>query len=109
MAGGVGSGDESDPSVRDGARAVALATKAIQLSSGQEVRAFDALAAALAETQEFSAAVEAAEQASAMALLRSDAALADAIGQRARLYRQGLLYRQPATSPAEHARPAATE
>ena len=57
-----------DPSVRDGARAVELATRAIQLSKGQEVRAFDALAAALAETEEFSAAVDAAEQASTMAL-----------------------------------------
>ena len=68
-----------DPSVRDGARAVELASRAVQLSGGQEPRAFDALAAALAETEKFSAAVEAAEQASAMALARDDDALADAI------------------------------
>ena len=85
-----------DPSVRDGARAVELATRAIRLSDGQEPRAFDALAAALAETEEFSAAVDAAEQASTIALTRGDAALADAIEQRTRLYRQGLPYRQPA-------------
>ena len=66
------------------------------------MRAFDALAAALAETEQFSAAVDAAEQASTMALARNDAALADAIGQRTRLYRQGLPYRQPAAAvPAE--------
>ena len=49
-----------DPSVRDGARAVELAKQAIQLSKGEEPHAFDALAAALAETEKFSAAVEAA-------------------------------------------------
>ena len=99
-----------DPSVRDGARAVELATRAIQLSGGQEVRAFDALAAALAETGEFSAAVDAAERASTMALVRNDDALADAIEQRTRLYRQGLPYRQPAsTRSRQHAPPAAAE
>ena len=95
-----------DPSVRDGARAVGLAKKAIKLSSGQEARAFDALAAALAETAEFSAAVDAAERASTLALLRSDVALADAVEQRTRLYRQGLPYRQSAPPvPTGHARP----
>ena len=62
-----------DPSIRDGARAVELATRAIQLSGGQEVRTFDALAAALAETENFSSAVEVAEQASTMALACRDA------------------------------------
>ncbi len=90
----------SDPSVRDGAQAVELARRAIQFSKGQEPRAFDALAAALAETGEFSAAIDAAEQASTLALLHNDDALADAIGQRTRLYRQGLPYRQSATLPA---------
>ena len=85
-----------DASVRDGARAVELATRAIELSDGQEPRAFDALAAALAETGEFSAAVDAAEQASTIALTRGD----DGVGRRhpaaGRLYRQGLPYRQSA-------------
>ena len=60
--------------------------------------AFDALAAALAETNEFSAAVDAASQASTLALLRNDSALADAIDSRTRLYREGLPYREPAAS-----------
>ena len=96
-----------DASVRDGPRAVELAKSAIQYSKGQEPRAFDALAAGLAETEEFPAAVAAAEQASTMALLRNDDALADAIGQRARLYRQGLPYRQPAPlcRPGRRGRP----
>ena len=99
-----------DRTIRDGARAAELATTAIQLSGGQEVRAFDALAAARAETKEFSAAVEAAEHASKMARARGDAALADAIEQRTRLYRQGLPYRQAGSPlPAAHAPPASAE
>ncbi len=67
---------------RDGSRAVELARKAVDLSKSQELRAFDALAAGLAETGDFPAAIDAAEQASTMALLRGEAALADAIEQR---------------------------
>ena len=97
-----------DPSIRDGARGVELASRAVQLSGGREPRAFDALAAALAETEKFSAAVEAAEQASALALARDDDALVDAIAERTRLYRQGLPYRQPAAPvPADNVPPAA--
>jgi tetratricopeptide (TPR) repeat protein len=99
-----------DSSVRNGARAVELATRAIQLSGGKEPRAFDTLAAALAETEKFSAAVDAADHASAIALARNDDALADAIEQRIRLYRQGMPYRQPVAPPSgTHAPPAATE
>jgi tetratricopeptide (TPR) repeat protein len=89
-----------EPSVRDGDRAVEMASRAIELSGGREPRAFDALAAALADTGKFPAAVEAADQASAAALARGDDALVDAIEQRKRLYRQGLPYRQPPSSPA---------
>ena len=89
-----------DASVRDGARAVGLARRAIKRSGAQEVRAFDALAAALAETEKFSAAVDAAEQASTIALTRNDETLADAIDQRTRLYRQGLPYRERHATPA---------
>ncbi len=88
-------------SVRDGARAVELATKAVELSGGQEPHAFDALAAALAETGNITTAIETAEQASTIALLRNDQALADAIDRRTLLYRQGLPYRQPATLSRE--------
>jgi tetratricopeptide (TPR) repeat protein len=83
-----------DPSFRNGARAVDLARQATQLSGGQEPRTLDALAAALAENKEFSAAVETAEQASKLAQARNDQALADAIRQRTRLYRQGMPYRE---------------
>ncbi|HEY1786092.1 MAG TPA: tetratricopeptide repeat protein, partial [Pirellulales bacterium] len=90
-----------DPSVRDGARAVRLATQATRLSGEREPRAFDALAAALAETQRFPAAVEAAERASALALDRDDGVLARAIEQRTRLYRRELPYRQAPSSLPE--------
>ncbi|HEX4142422.1 MAG TPA: hypothetical protein VHY91_02640, partial [Pirellulales bacterium] len=86
-----------NPAVRNGARGVRLANRAIELSGGREVRAYDALAAALAETERFPAAVEAAGQASKLALDRHDDALAGAIDERIRLYRQGLPYREPAS------------
>ncbi|HEX4144799.1 MAG TPA: tetratricopeptide repeat protein [Pirellulales bacterium] len=99
-----------DPVVRDPARAVDLAKRAIERSGGEELRAFDALAAALAATGEFSAAIETAEQASAMAQASGDAALADAIDQRTLLYRQGLPYQQPASRASTgQARPAGRE
>jgi tetratricopeptide (TPR) repeat protein len=99
-----------DSTLRDGTRAVGLAQRAIDRCDGQEVRAFDALAAALAETEKFMAAVEIAEQASTMALDRGDATLAEAIGERARLYRQGVPYRQPASrGPTGHAWPEVHE
>jgi serine/threonine-protein kinase len=99
-----------DPSIRNGARGFALARRAIELSDGKEVRAYDALAAALAEIGKFSAAVEASERASKLARARNDDALVGAIEQRTRLYRQGLPYRESESPlPAEHAPPAAAE
>ena len=77
-----------DSSIRNGARAVELASRAVQLSNNREPHAFDALAAALAETKQFPAAIEAAERASTLALAQGDDALVDAIEQRCRLYRQ---------------------
>ena len=89
---------DPDSAIRDGARAVEFATQAVQLSGGRDVHAFDALSAALAETKKFSAAVDAAERASALALARGDDALMGAIEQRTRQYREGLPYRQPAAT-----------
>ncbi|HEY1786091.1 MAG TPA: tetratricopeptide repeat protein [Pirellulales bacterium] len=99
-----------DSAVRAGTRAVDLAGRAIRLSGGEEPHAFDAMAAALAETQDFSAAIEAADRASALALARNDNALVDAIEQRARLYRQRLPYRQaPSPPPKKRAPPQSPE
>ena len=85
-----------DALIREGGRAVERAKKAVELSQGQEPRALDALAAALAETEEFSAAAQVSQRASTLAAQRGDEALAGAIRQRTRLYRQRLPYREPA-------------
>ncbi|HEX4146272.1 MAG TPA: tetratricopeptide repeat protein [Pirellulales bacterium] len=98
-----------DPSVRDGARAVELARRAIELPPGGDPRAYDTLAAALAEVKDFSAAVGAAKKAATMALIRDDSGVDEAaIERRIRLYRQGLPYREPGSPlPAHHAPPSA--
>ena len=84
-----------DPLVRDGARAVDLAKKAVDLSKGQNLLALDALAAALAETGDFAAAVDVAWQASIAAVSQNQVELSDALAQRVRLYRQSLPYHEP--------------
>ena len=94
-----------DPSVRNGPRAVELAQRAIQFSQGQDPQAFNALAAGLAETGDFEAAIKAAQQAALVAMFRNDAALAEAIGARTRLYRQRLPYRQPAARSSDQPTP----
>jgi tetratricopeptide (TPR) repeat protein len=95
-----------DASIRNGAEGVELATRAIRLSGGREPRAFDALAAALAESKNFSAAVEVAEQASAAALVRGDSKLIESLAERARLYRQSLPYRQAGSAGSGNPAPA---
>ncbi|HEY1784062.1 MAG TPA: hypothetical protein VGG30_00890, partial [Pirellulales bacterium] len=93
-----------------GARAVELANRAVKLSGGQQPHPFDALAAALAEAGQFPAAIAAAEQAVTLAEARGDEALAGAIQQRTRLYRQDLPYRQPASSASGNpARPRTSQ
>ena len=82
----------SESRLRDANQAIALARRAVALSRGGDIRALDALAAALAEAGNFPAATRAAEQASALALARRDKALCDAIDGRLRLYRQGVPY-----------------
>ena len=64
---------DPDPLIRDGARALELAKKAVDLSQGQDLDALDALAAALAETGQFSAAADVAWQASMAASRRAKA------------------------------------
>jgi tetratricopeptide (TPR) repeat protein len=68
-----------DRSLRDGARAVALARQAIQQSHDLNPRMLGTLAAAYAQAGQFSDAVSAAQQAKQMALEQHDAALAAAL------------------------------
>jgi tetratricopeptide (TPR) repeat protein len=83
----------SEAGVRDGAKAVELARRAVALS-GTDPRAFDTLGAALAEAGDFEAAVEAAARAHELALAAGDAALAQAIGERIELYRRHEAYEE---------------
>jgi protein O-mannosyl-transferase len=87
-----------DSQIRDGAQAVNLANQAMRRFDGREPRVLDALAAALAETKQFPAAIDAADQAALIALAQNQETLSNAIAQRRRLYRQGLPFRQPRPS-----------
>ena len=80
--------------LRDGNRAVALARQLDQASGGQDVNCLDLLAAALAETGQFPAAVQAAESAAALALAGNTPRVEE-IRARLKLYQQGLPYHQP--------------
>ena len=76
MANGLDSGDESGSfGSRWSAGGRTGQESDSSFPTAKNVRAFDALAAALAETEEFSAAVDAAEQASTIALTRGDASV----------------------------------
>ena len=61
-----------DPAVRDGARAAALAERAVQLSSGQEPVAYETAAAAYAELGRRADAVAAMDRALALTRARGD-------------------------------------
>lgn len=83
-----------DPKIRNGKRAVALAKKGCELSKWQEGYAIDDLAAALAETGDFTQAV--AWQERAIELMKSKPEPADVLKEanhRLDLYRKGQPYR----------------
>ena len=63
----------ADPAARDGARAAALAERAVRLSSGQQPTAYESLAAAYAELGRPADAVAAADHALSLARARGDA------------------------------------
>ncbi len=79
--------------IRDGARAVELARRAVEMTGRSEPVALDALAAAYAETGDFRRAVETAEEAAKLAAAK-DPDRAREIRERVRLYRLGRPYRQ---------------
>ncbi len=87
----------SDSSIRDGAKAVALAEKAVQLSSGKNPNFFRTLAASYAESGRFSEAVAAAQRSMEMAVVQDNHGLANALGREIALYRAGAPLRE--TSP----------
>ncbi len=89
-----------EASVRNGPRAVELAQRAADLDGGRHAIVLDTLAAAYAEAGRFNEAVQAAQQALALASAQKNAAQADAIRARIKLYQAGSPYRElppPAT------------
>jgi tetratricopeptide (TPR) repeat protein len=91
-----------DPKYRDGAQAVALATRAVELDKNN-ANFLDTLATAYAEAGRFAEALETAERAVALAASQNDAALADVLRTRVQLYRRHSPYRDlppPAGSPS---------
>jgi protein O-mannosyl-transferase len=84
-----------DASIRNGSEALALAQRAVEVSSKREPAAFDALAAAYAESGQFPEAIQAAQH--AVTLLQSHQhhhELSRHIHARLKLYQSGCPYRE---------------
>jgi Flp pilus assembly protein TadD len=84
----------SDASMRDGARAVTLAVKAVQASGGRDPNFVRTLAAARAEAGQFSEAVATAEAAKALASTQSKPELASRLAEEIALYRARVALRE---------------
>ena len=78
-----------DPALRDGARAAALAERAVQLSSGQEPVAYETAAAAYAELGRRDDAVAAMDRAIALTRARGDAQTTTLYEQQRAFYAAG--------------------
>jgi tetratricopeptide (TPR) repeat protein len=83
-----------DASVRNGTEALVLAQRAVRLSGGRELSALDSLAAAYAELGRFSAAVETADRALALAGQQNNRELAEALRARVALYQAKAPFRE---------------
>jgi tetratricopeptide (TPR) repeat protein len=81
--------------VRDGARAVALARQAVQLSGGKNSIVLGTLAAALAEAGQFRDAQQAAEQAIALAEAAGQKESVRRLAQQLQFYKAGRPYHRP--------------
>ena len=84
----------SDASMRDGARAVTLAVKAVQASGGRDPNFVRTLAAARAEAGQFAEAVATAEAAKALASTQSKPELASRLEEEITLYRARIALRE---------------
>jgi tetratricopeptide (TPR) repeat protein len=78
-----------EPSLRNGAEAVALAERAAELTGGRQPQILDTLAAAYAEAGRFAEALETARRALALAEASGNAALAGTLQTRLALYASG--------------------
>ena len=86
----------ADPTVRDGSRAITLATQACELTDHRDAKLLDTLAAAYAEIGRFDQAITAAQTAMRLAQQSGDQHLAQAVGQQLLLYQRGEPFHQPA-------------
>jgi len=84
---------DPDPSIRNGARAVALALRADQLSGGQNPVVIGTLAAGYAEAGKFSDAIAAGRRACQAALAQTNSVLAELLEERLRFYQAGSPWR----------------
>jgi Flp pilus assembly protein TadD len=84
----------SDASMRDGARAVTLAVKAVQASGGIDPNFLRTLAAARAEVGQFAEAVATAETAKALAGMQSKPELTSRLEEEITLYRARIALRE---------------
>jgi tetratricopeptide (TPR) repeat protein len=83
---------DPDPQIRDGARAVELAQRAIRLTESRSPQFFGILAAAYAETGRFDDAVKTAEKAEAMAATAGMTQIAEKNRELLRLYQEKKAY-----------------
>ena len=84
----------SDPTLRDGSRALVLAQEANRASGGGDAVVLRSLAAAYAETGDFASAIRSAQFALDHATANGQADLADALRQEIELYSRGSAYRE---------------
>ena len=89
--------------LRNGAEAVDLAQRAVQLSGGRDPTILGTLAAAYAEAGRFPDAVETAQQALALASGPKSASLAVSLRARLKLYQSGFPYHEPQQASAPKA------
>jgi tetratricopeptide (TPR) repeat protein len=90
----------SEPELRDGRQAVALAERAVKLSVGDDPAALDTLAAAYAQAGRFGDAVETAQRALNLATGQANESLIEGITARIGLYRSGTPFRERTTRTA---------
>jgi protein O-mannosyl-transferase len=81
-------------SIRNGAEALELAGRAVQLSDGREPAVLGTLAAAYAETQRFSEALQTAHKAADLAARQNNQPLAESIRVKIQLYEAGTPFRE---------------
>ena len=84
----------ADANLRDGAKAVALASRADKLAHGQNAIVLHTLAAAYAQAGDFPAAVATAQSALSLATARRDTVLEAASRREIELYQAGSTYRE---------------